>query len=269
MRTIAVTGAASGIGAATAARLVERGYRVIRVDLAEGDVCGDLGCPQERDRVADDIAASCDGRLDGLVTSAGIGGSTRAQGGALVSVNYFGTVRLLERLRPVLEAGAAASKQGESAAVCLGSNAATCQPNWPADLAEACLAGDEELARQAGEQHLSFAAYAATKAAIAWYVRMHAPTPEWAGANIRLNAIAPGLIETALTAAQREDPVLGKALDAFPIPRGRAGRPEEAAALIDFLLGPDSALLCGSVVYADGGTDALLRARDWPARWEV
>jgi NAD(P)-dependent dehydrogenase (short-subunit alcohol dehydrogenase family) len=240
-------------------------------------VCGNLGDPQERDRVAEEIAARCDGRLDGLVTSAGIGGSTRAQGGTLVSVNYFGTVRLLERLRPVLAAGAAAQGEsaegewahGESAVVCLGSNAATCQPNWPADLAEACLAGDEELARQAGERHLSFAAYAATKAAIAWYVRLHAPTPEWAGANIRLNAIAPGLIETALTAAQREDPVLGKALDAFPIPRGRAGRPEEAAALIDFLLGPDAALLCGSVVYADGGTDALLRARDWPARWQV
>jgi hypothetical protein len=41
------------------------------------------------------------------------------------------------------------------------------------------------------------------------------------------------------------------------------------AAVIAFLLGPESSLLVGSIVFADGGTDALLRTDDWPAPWEL
>ena len=58
-------------------------------------------------------------------------------------------------------------------------------------------------------------------------------------------------------------------LDLLPIPVGRPGRPEEIAALIEFLLGPDAAFFCGSVVFCDGGSDALLRTRDWPAAWDI
>jgi len=55
----------------------------------------------------------------------------------------------------------------------------------------------------------------------------------------------------------------------FPIPMGAPGQPEDVAAVIDFLLGTDARLLVGSVVFADGGTDALLRAGDWPAPWRL
>ena len=58
-------------------------------------------------------------------------------------------------------------------------------------------------------------------------------------------------------------------LDMFPLPIGRAGRADEIAALIEFLLGPDASFFCGSVVFADGGTDALLRAEDIPAPWDL
>jgi NAD(P)-dependent dehydrogenase (short-subunit alcohol dehydrogenase family) len=91
---------------------------------------------------------------------------------------------------------------------------------------------------------------------------------DWIGGGIRLNAVAPGLIETALIAEGRADATVGPLLDLFPIPAGRSGQPDEVAALIAFLLGPESSLLCGSIVFADGGTDALLRANDWPAPWE-
>ena len=265
MTTIALTGSASGIGAATAARLRAAGHRVIGLDVQAGDgpdeVAVDLGTPAGREAAVPAVLERCGGVLDGLVTCAGIGGSTTSTGETLVSINYFGTVELID---PLHDALAAAERP---AVVCVSSNSASCQPNWPAEIADACLAGDEPAARAAAAQHPSYQAYGAAKAAIAWWVRANAPTERWAGAGIRLNAVAPGLVETPLSAQQRLDPVLGAAIDNFPVPRGAAGRPEEIAAVIDFLLGPDSSFLYGSVIYADGGTDALLRARDLPSRW--
>ena len=72
--TIAITGAASGIGAATAARLTEHGHRVIGVDLHDADVEADLGRSDGRQEAIARIADLCDGALDGLVTCAGLAG---------------------------------------------------------------------------------------------------------------------------------------------------------------------------------------------------
>jgi hypothetical protein len=55
----------------------------------------------------------------------------------------------------------------------------------------------------------------------------------------------------------------------LPIPVGRTGRAEEIAALAELLLGPDGGFFCGSVLFCDGGSDALLRTRDWPAAWDI
>jgi NAD(P)-dependent dehydrogenase (short-subunit alcohol dehydrogenase family) len=134
----------------------------------------------------------------------------------------------------------------------------------PLDLVEACLAGDEAAAREIGDRVGSLAAYPATKTAIARWVRRHAPRPEWIGAGITLNAIVPGVTETAMLAEGRRDPQIGPYIDRFPVPAARAGRPEEIAALAAFLLGPEARFFCGSLVFVDGGTDALLRPDDWP-----
>jgi NAD(P)-dependent dehydrogenase (short-subunit alcohol dehydrogenase family) len=139
------------------------------------------------------------------------------------------------------------------------------QPGWPVELAHACLAGAEDEARALADSLDPLAVYPASKTALAWWTRQMAVNERWAGSGIRLNAIAPGLIDTPMTAAVRRDPEVGPLLDLLPIPMGRAGRPEEVAEAIAFLLAPASSLFCGSVVFADGGTDALLRTRDWPA----
>jgi len=264
MGTYVVTGAASGIGAATSSLLRQRGHEVIGVDLAGADIAADLGTPAGRRAAVDAVGERCGGALDGAVPCAGLGPIPDRAGSLIVSVNYFGTVELLDGLRPMLAAGSA------PAVVAISSNSTTTAPGLPADLVELCLAGDEEGARRRADELGGLAGpYPASKLALARWVRRCAVGEAWAGAGIRLNAVAPGMIETAMVAEGRADPVVGPLLDQFPIPVGRPGRPEEIAALIAFLLGPDAGFFCGSVVFADGGTDALLRTDAWPAAWDL
>jgi NAD(P)-dependent dehydrogenase (short-subunit alcohol dehydrogenase family) len=73
--------------------------------------------------------------------------------------------------------------------------------------------------------------------------------------------VAPGLIATPMTDQLRLDPQLGVFADAYPSALGRPGRAEEVAALATFLLSREAGLLVGSVVFVDGGTDALMHPR--------
>jgi NAD(P)-dependent dehydrogenase (short-subunit alcohol dehydrogenase family) len=258
MRTIVVTGSASGMGAATKARLEADGQRVVGVDLRDADVVADLGTPEGRQAAIDGVTAAVDGSIDGLVTWAGVPGMTQRPGSLLVSVNYFGTIALLEGLRPLLAAG------DRPAAVAISSNSTTCQPGVPMDVVDACLAGDEAAARAVGDAASSLASYPATKTAVARWVRRHAPTAEWIGAGITLNAVAPGKVQTPLLDESRTDEVIGPLVDSFPVPAGRSAEPDELAAFVQFLLGPDARFFVGSVVFVDGGTDAQFRADDFP-----
>jgi len=263
MSTICVTGSASGMGLATVTRLRDHGHRVIGVDQRDAEVIADLGSPEGRDSAVTGVGAASGGTLDGLVTFAGLGPLPHRSGALVGSVNYFGTVALLEGLRPLLQRGT------DPSVVAVSSNSTTCQPGIPTDLIDAFLAGDEPRARELAEHHGAIATYPASKVAIARYVRRNAVSADWIGTGIRLNAIAPGMIDTPLVAEGRADPEMGPLLDQFPIPAGRPGRPEELAALVEFLLGPEAGFFCGSVIWCDGGTDALLRADDWPAIWQL
>ena len=258
VRTVMVTGSASGMGAATRSLLEADGQRVIGIDLRDAEVIADLSTPAGRQAAIDGATERAEGTLDGLVTWAGLPGLTDVPGSVLASVNYFGTVDLLVGLRPLLAAGE------RPAAVAISSNSTTCQPGVPMDVVEACLGGDEGDARAAADAAGALGTYPATKIAVARWVRRHAPTEEWAGAGITLNVVAPGAVETPLLDATRADAIIGAFIDSFPIPVGRKGAPEELAAFVRFLLGPDARFFCGSVIFVDGGTDALLRADDVP-----
>jgi len=260
MKTIAVTGAASGIGAALRKRLEGDGHRVIGVDVQQADVVADLATAEGRQAAVVAIRDACGGVLDGLVPCAGLSGLPDRPGSLLASLNFFGTIELLDGLREDLAHAEA------PAVVAISSNSTTTVPPGmiSQDLIDACLSGDEAAARAVADETGSIAAYPATKTAIAHWVRRNAPTAAWIGAGITLNAIAPGKIETAMIAEGRADPIIGPHMDAFPLPIGRNGQPEEIAALIAFLLGPEARFFVVSVIFCDGGTDAQARADDWP-----
>ena len=258
-RTIVVTGSASGIGAATRAQLEREGARVIGVDVREAEVQADLSKADGRRDAIERIGVLCGETLDGLVTCAGLAGLPNRPGHLLTELNYFGTVELLVGLRPRLARGSGA------AAVAISSNSTTTSPSVSRELANLLSARDAPGAAALADQLGSLAAYAPTKLAVAHWVRRHAPTADWIGAGITLNAVAPGKTATAMLAEGLADPLIGRHIENFQVPAMRSGRPEELAALIAFMLGPDARFFCGSVIFCDGGTDAQMRSADWPA----
>jgi NAD(P)-dependent dehydrogenase (short-subunit alcohol dehydrogenase family) len=251
MGTIAVTGSAGGIGGAIRRRIEAAGHRVVGVDQRDAEVVADLASAEGRaDAVRGVHAEAADG-LDGLVVAAGIGGSTSAPPSTVVRVNYFGAAALLEGLHEDLVDGQL------RAAVAISSNSATAVPNPDQTLVEHCLAGNEDAAAAHADGLDGELVYASGKLALARQVRRLAV--QWAPA-VRINAVAPGPVLTALTKAALEHPVTGDLIRQYPVPLDRWGEPEEIAAAVWFLLSGDASWITGAVLFVDGGTDALLRA---------
>lgn len=264
-KTMAITGSASGIGAATRSILESQDHKIIGIDLRDAEIIADLSTPQGRDMAISELTQKCEGRLDGLVTAAGIGQPNDPA--KILSLNYFGTVAFLDQLRGLL-----AAADGVSKAVAISSNSTTTVPGIPQELVDACLEGDETgaltLLDSYSENAQNFA-YAGGKTAVAHYVRRNAPTENWAGSGIRLNAIAPGATLTPLLQAGLDSEEFGPLIENFPVPTGGFGTAQQIATWICHMLSDDADFLCGSVIFVDGGTDALVRPDSWPKTYEM
>ncbi|MDQ1429581.1 MAG: hypothetical protein QOF40_183 [Actinomycetota bacterium] len=247
MAGIAVTGSASGIGAATRALLEADGQRVIGVDLRDAEVEADLGTAPGRAEAVAAVLAACDGTLDGYAGFAGVPATVEPPS-LLVNVSYFGSTAMLDGLRPALARG------GSTSAVAVSSCAATVAPVDDA-LVDACLAGDESAA--AALEVRGGVAYASVKLALGRWVRRNAPA--WAADGVRLNALAPGNTRTPLTKVTLDDPELGPLMREVPVPVGHWAEPNEIAAAARWMLSEGSSFMVGSVLFVDGGTDALVR----------
>ncbi len=251
-RTYVVTGAASGIGAATAALLTSQGHRVIGVDLHDADVTVDLTTHEGRAALVTHVTEHSGGRIDAIVANAGLA----TESTATVAVNYFGAIATLDGLRPLL-AGSDAPR-----AVATASMASL----FPVDdaLVDACLAHDEPAALHRAQQLLDEGQggliYGSTKRALVRWIRRNAATAEWAGAGIPLNAVAPGVIRTAMTAQYTSTEEAQKAiLEMVPMPLNGIAEAPVVANLIGYLTSVENSHLCGQVVFVDGGSDVVIR----------
>lgn len=239
-----VTGAARGIGFATADALSEAGATVIITDMngeaaakaaAELSAKGrkvdstllDVTDPRAVEKVHAAIVAK-HGRIDILVNNAGIAISNRPAETMddptwlkVIDVNLNGVFWCCRTF------GAAMLAQGGGNIVNVGSMSA-------------------DIVNRPQEQ----AQYNASKAGVHHLTRSLAA--EWAPRNVRVNAVAPTYIETELTKFVYDDPEMMKHWIGGT-PMGRMGQPSEIAAVILFLASEASSLMTGSIVSADAG----------------
>ncbi len=168
----------------------------------------------------------------------------------IARVNFFGAVDVLDGMLPLLAEGEA------SAAVVISSNSASLTPVHE-ELLGLLLDADEDKACACAAGVDGATVYGMSKLALTRAVRRRAGA--WGKAGVRLNAVAPGPVDTPLLAGGLEDPVLGPLIEALPVPVGRRANATEIAAAIGFLLDPANSYIHGSVLFVDGGSDALLR----------
>jgi NAD(P)-dependent dehydrogenase (short-subunit alcohol dehydrogenase family) len=240
-----VTGGAAGIGRATARGLAAEGARIALLDIdaarldraaaelrgSGADVVTLAGSVAEAEEVRAAFAAldARWGGLDILVNNAGVIGKRAAL--ALTDEEWSRVMRI--NLDGVFfcarEAGRRMVAQGAGAIVNLGS-------------IYSLVAAPERLA------------YCASKAAVAAMTRVLAI--EWAAHGVRVNAVAPGYVETDLIGAAVRAGELDTAPLARRTPAGRLARPEEIARAILFLLDPANDYVTGHVLAVDGGWTA-------------
>jgi NAD(P)-dependent dehydrogenase (short-subunit alcohol dehydrogenase family) len=222
---VLVTGAASGIGKATADRLAVAGWSVVRTDLRADEqtrAC-DVTLPESVQSAVDGCLDEF-GSLDAVVNAAGSGQPVTFLDASdefwqrTLDVNLMGTVRVCRAALPHLQASTSPRKG---------------------------IVNFTSQAAKTGGLVIG-APYSAAKAAVLCLTKTLAA--EFGSAGVRVNAVAPGIVDTPFL-----DSVPGIRDRGPQLPLGRIGQPAEVASVVSFLLSEDAAYLTGEIVDVNGG----------------
>lgn len=250
-RTLVITGAASGIGKATAERCKAKGHTVIGVDIHDADIVADLSTPAGRKAMIDKVAKLAPDGIDGVLTSAGSANFDKP--GMVLATNYFGTVDVIAGLRPQMRAPGARC-------VAVASTALLAASDETLDLEELCLAGDEEAAVARAEKGGFLQAYPGAKRALSKWARQTTIKPEWAAQGVTINTVAPGVVKTPMVEGALADPRQAATIrEKSPKATAEYAEASDAAELMEFLLNCETDQIVGQVIFLDSGSEAIQR----------
>ncbi len=244
---VAITGAATGIGAATAAQLKDRDAEIVALDIAEPAANSDqwIAVDLADDASIDRAAAQLNGSFDALINCSGLPPKDD-NSEPIIAVNYFGLVSLTERLLPLLAPGASivnmASRAGEK---------------WQGNLDQVkrlMAISRTALSDFITEEEINpLRAYMLSKeAVIVWSL---ANCERMIAKDIRVNCVSPSAVATDILSDFIN--ALGERAQQAVARAGRAATAEEIASLVCFLASRDSNWIKGQNITIDGGMSAM------------
>ena len=263
MGIYAVTGATKGIGEQALSIIRSHGHEAINIDIDGGDINADLGTVEGREKTIAELHKRCPEGLDGLVCNHGIAGIPRFKRSYLLSVNYFGAVRLFEGVFDLLK-----MRRGNCVATVSGAISHTTREKYFVDALLTNCGDEERIGRLVdsfpfgdnpymhGEDGNIM--YMSSKIALANWVRRIASS--WAARGVNVNAVAPGVVDTTIMHGF-EKPDGFKWFYPMPVRYdvGNKGMdPKPVAQAIAFLAMPESKGVNGVVLYCDSGQNAIV-----------
>lgn len=248
-KTVLVTGAAHGIGAALCEQLVADGTTVIALDREPVADLVSLAVDLQNPTAISECLASLPERIDGIAFVAGVPGTHPPE--AVLRVNFLAVRALLRGCIGRMAAGG-------SAVFVSSVSAHRC--SWSDEELEGLSVATDEQALALLAQHGAdgVASYELSKRALNYWVlsRMR----EFSRRQLRANIVSPGPVQTAILADFEES--MGKSrIDAAADITGRHAQPKEIAAAIRFLLSDAAAWVNGVEIKVDGGFHALRAAQ--------
>ncbi len=252
---VIITGGGSGLGKSLAKLLRSKGESVITVDWAgDADVYADLSTQAGRESAIKDCLKKCPSPRS-LVSNAGLS-PIHEDALQILNVNWVAATVFLENfLKPLSEHPSGSAVAISSIGAAIGGDI---------ELESYLLANDLdsakrhlEILKKARPNDVGIVTYSTCKAALARYVRLNANA--WGREGVRLNAIAPGRMETPMLEGLLADPEIAPGIEALPSGIHKSATSDAVAEVVEFFIHPRCSFIHGQVLYVDGGSEAILR----------